>query len=263
MNAIRLKNSCDTQMLCAMESLDTTDAAHNQGREQCNGLTPSAENTSIKFTHGGSRPGTGGARVGTGGPQPGSGRPRKDDRRIIESRPHGQRWYVIQIAPGETNRVVRELLEGDDRNHVNRPPYEVESPQIAEPRFIRGERVVVYANMFVGYAFVRFDARADRWEPIRALDGVTQLFMTRSLTPIPLPDGFVEKLIEDAPARLKLQAVKMPVFELGQALMIEDGPFTGFAANCVRCNGYTTEIDVHVFGALRLMRMQRGSLRAM
>ena len=46
------------------------------------------------------------------------------------------------------------------------------------------------------------------------------------MTPIPLPVGFVEQLIDTAPERLKFAAVRLPSYAAGQALR-ESGPFAG------------------------------------
>ena len=102
--------------------------------------------------------------------------------------------------------------------------------------------------MYPGYLFIQFDRERDAWGTLATVDGLYRIVATRSLIPIPLPPDFMEWLVETEAERLKLPAVRMPCFEPGQRLKVDTGPFTGFAAVCVACDGYVTRARVHVFG---------------
>ena len=193
-----------------------------------------------------SKSGWGGSRANAGGARPGAGRPAK---RIIEARPSGPRWHVAEIVGRDATAIVRDVLEGEvRRGYTPRPAFESYLPQIANERLIRGVKQTVLRAMFPGYLFVRFDRQADDWGTLVTIDGLRKVIATRTLIPVPLPSGFVEKLMQDEPERLKLPAVRLPCFDSGQRLKVEEGPFTGFPATCVRCDGYVTTARVHVFG---------------
>jgi transcription antitermination factor NusG len=209
---------------------------------------------------GGSRPNTGGAREGAG---------RKPAQRAIQ-RATGPRWYVIEMFRGQENRIVRDLLEGESRiGYIARPSFEVCQPRIAVEVVRKGQRQVVHQNMFAGYAFVWLDHLCDPWPLVRQVDGVLRIFTTRSInpetgnvTPIPLPIGFVEALIDTAPERLKLAAVRLPSYAPGQMLRVETGPFAASSARCVACDGLTTRVAVHFFGRDVEVVLPRGGLSA-
>lgn len=194
-----------------------------------------------------SKLGWGGARANSGGARPGSGR--KPAQRVIQRNPPGPRWYVLQIQAHARDRIVRDLAEGESRTgYALRPPFVVQLPMTAVERVRRGKREVVQVPMFVGYLFVEFDRETDNWPTIQQVDGVIRVFTTRSLNPIPVPVGFVEMLIAQAPERLNLPAARMEPCEPGQALRLTGGPMNGFPAQCISCDGLTTRVSVHVFG---------------
>jgi transcription antitermination factor NusG len=207
------------------------------------------------------------ASTGWGGARPGAGR--KPSQRFIQ-RATGPRWYVFEMMRGQEDRIVRELLEGEDRpGYIARPSFHVCQPRIAVEVFRKGKRQVVHQNMFAGYAFAFLDHRRDPWPLIREVDGVLRIFTTNSVnpetgnvTPIPLPVGFVEALIDTAPERLKLAAVRLPSYEPGQALRVETGPFVGHPARCIECDGLTTRVGVTFFGRDIEIIMARGGLSA-
>lgn len=202
---------------------------------------------------GGARANSGGSRANSGGAREGAGR--KPKPRILQ-RATGPRWYVFEMMRGQENRIVRDLLEGEDRRgYIQRPSFEICQPRIVVEVVRAGKRQAVHQNMFVGYAFCHLDARVDPWPLIKQVEGVLRIFTTNSInpdtgnvTPIPVPVGFVEGLIETAPQRLRLAAVRLPEYARGQALRVESGPFAGHPAVCVVCDGLTTKVSIHLFG---------------
>lgn len=196
--------------------------------------------------------GRGGSRTGSGRPL---GSPNKPKPRILQ-RATGPRWYVFEMMRGQESRIVRELLEGEDRRgYIRRPSFEICQPRIVVEVVRKGKRQAVHQNMFAGYAFCFLTASIDPWPLIKEVEGVLRIFTTNSInpdtgnvTPLPLPVGFVEGLIETAPERLKLAAVRLPAYAPGQALRVESGPFVGHPARCVSCDGLTTKVSVHLFG---------------
>ena len=213
--------------------------------------------------------GWGGSRANTGGARPGAGRKPNPPHRLIQ-RATGPRWYVFEMMRGQEDRIVRELLIGEDRRgYIARPPFEVCQPRIVVEVVRKGQRLAVHQNMFAGYSFLRLDAVSEPWPLIREVEGVLRIFTTKSInpdtgnvTPIPLPVGFVEQLIDTAPQRLKLAAVRLPSYAAGQALRVESGPFTGHPAACLSCDGLTTRVSVHLFGRDVEITLPRSELSA-
>lgn len=211
---------------------------------------------------------------GWGGKREGAGR--KPKSRIIQ-RATGPRWYAFKVQPSKIEAVVRDLLDGETRpGYLKRQPFRVYVPQIAVEVVRKGVRLTVPRNMFVGYGLVYFNHLVDHWSLIREVSGVVTtaatpmgIFTTQSInpetgyvTPIPLPEGEVEDLIEEEPERLKLPKVRLPAYEPGQALRFESGPFAGHLACCIACDGLTTRVFVQMFKERELQLIRpRSELR--
>lgn len=208
-----------------------------------------------------------------GGPRVGSGRPpgslNKPKQRLIQ-RAIGPRWYVFEMMRGQEDRIVRELLEGEDqRGYIARPSFEICQPRIVVEIIRKGKRIAVHQNMFAGYAFCHLSHLSDPWPLIREVEGVLRIFTTRSInpdtgnvTPIPLPVDFVENLIETAPQRLHLAAIRLPSYAPSQVLRVESGPFADHPAVCLSCDGLTTRVSVHLFGRDVEITLPRSELSA-
>lgn len=205
------------------------------------------------------RPGWGGARANSGGPRPGAGRPRNPPPRIIQTRPHGRRWYVLRLQPHQEDRIVRELCQGETRpGFPSRPPFEVEYPftfvaERSHPRFAQK------IPMFAQYAFVAFTRDIDPWPSLTTCDGV-HLMTTRSGTPLPLPPDFVEMLQADAPTRLRLPSRALTPFDVGMRIRIVQGPMAGQDGNCVECDGILTQIELSLLGRPVVVTLPRAHI---
>lgn len=247
MNAITSETqnfSCTTQAGADIRSWTSPDAPTELRGDLAGGMPSNAPLISKTGRWGGPRANSGGARPGAG---------RKPNaaptQRAIQSKPLGPRWYVVELAFGAGARVIRDIVEGESREgREPRPGYRAEMPLIAARRLRRGQWVVDHIPMFGGYAFVLFDAVADDWAPIRHIEGVAKLFMTKSERPIPLPVGFVEWLIDTAADRLSLKAARMIERQPGELLSVADGPFVDLPAVCVECDGLNTTAHVEIFG---------------
>jgi transcription antitermination factor NusG len=243
-------NPCETLTERGNDSC-VADELHDLQPEPC---FSNSENSDLisKFGHGGPRDNSGGQRDGAG----------RKPRRLNEFKPLGSRWYVAQVRAGREYQIARELIEGEVRQGYSpRPSFTVESPMIAVVGRRKGIVTTDRVQMFPGYIFIRFDRDAEDWASIRSVEGVIQIFMTKLLTPIPLPSGFVERLIESAPDRLKLADVRREQFADGSSLVVADGPLAGLAATCRECDGLTTTVALVFLGQRMVMTMPRSALR--
>jgi transcription antitermination factor NusG len=59
--------------------------------------------------------------------------------------------------------------------------------------FVRNMAVEMAQPLFGAYGFAGFDIEADNWRPINRAKGVVRLLPKGRETPLPLPDGVVER----------------------------------------------------------------------
>ena len=90
---------------------------------------------------------------GWGGKRIGAGRKPNPPHRLIQ-RATGPRWYVFEMTRGQEDRIVRELLIGEDRRgYIARPPFEVCQPRIVVEVVRKGQRLACIRTCLPGIRF--------------------------------------------------------------------------------------------------------------
>jgi len=132
---------------------------------------------------------------------------------ICNGKVAGDRWYVAHAQPRAESRAVA---------HLERQGYSVFCPRYRKTvRHARKARSVL-APLFPNYLFLRLDSSRDLWRAVNGTRGVARLIM-QGETPQPLPHGVVEDLLAKADAGGVMDWT--PMFKIGQAVRIADGPF--------------------------------------
>ena len=127
-------------------------------------------------------------------------------------------WYLIHTKI-RRERVAQENLE--------RQGYECFLPTILVEK-LRGQRLrAVEEPLFTRYLFIRLDTslNAMSWSPIRSTLGVSRL-VKLGHTPAKIEDT----LVEEIRTKTSCQQVHKRQFELGDAVVVTQGPFAGVEA---------------------------------
>lgn len=133
-----------------------------------------------------------------------------------------QRWYVAGVLAGLEATAAERLKQ---QGHVTFSPYFHEK---------LGGGKTVKRRLFPGYIFVSMDLLEDGWSHVNGTRGVSKLLPTHLEQPLPLPLGFVEKLMERCQnGELDpLSADEMARgWKKGESVPIVAGPFTSFSAS--------------------------------
>ena len=127
-------------------------------------------------------------------------------------------WYLIHT------KVRQELCA---QENLERQGFTCFLPQLRSEKLRRGVLTVLQEPLFPRYLFIRLDAGLESrgWGPIRSTMGVTRL-VTFGNQPAKISDALVGAI------RAQTQDAIAPqqYFELGQALVVTDGPFMGLEA---------------------------------
>lgn len=122
-------------------------------------------------------------------------------------------WYVVQTKPKQEFRALEQL---DNQG------YDCFLPTLGAEKLRRGKPQIVIEPLFTRYLFIRLDTVTSNWSPLRSTRGVSNLlaFGGRFAT---MSDVVVDALRSEAEHRKHA-----PLFEVGEKVVVESGPFAGF-----------------------------------
>jgi transcription termination/antitermination protein NusG len=181
--------------------------------------------------------------------------PLEEFRRVLRAKP-GE-WYVVQTYSGMENRVRTNLESRISSLNMEDFIFEVIVPTEEVAEIKAGQRKLVKRNRFPGYVLVRMEMTDESWAAVRHTPAVTG-FVGHTHQPLPLTLDEVERWIapevsEPAPAaaeKKKEKQVEVVDFEVGDSVMVVDGPFATLHATINEINADAQKIKglVEIFG---------------
>lgn len=163
-------------------------------------------------------------------------------------------WYAVHTYSGMEKRVKQNIEAraesmadngGDDVYEVIVP-----TEDVVEVR--NNNRKVVTRSVLPGYVFVRMDMTDESWGVVHHTPSVTG-FVGAGQTPVPLSvDEVLNMLTPSVKARIAAEQVgeqakqkkKVEVvdFQVGDSVMVTDGPFSGVHATITEINANTNRL---------------------
>jgi transcriptional antiterminator NusG len=180
--------------------------------------------------------------------------PLEEFRRALRAKPGD--WYVVQTYSGMENRVRANLESRISSLNMEDYIFEVIVPTEEVAEIKAGQRKLVKRNRFPGYVLVRMEMTDESWAAVRHTPAVTG-FVGHTHQPLPLTLDEVERWIapevsEPAPAAEKKERKPVEVvdFEVGDSVMVVDGPFATLHATINEINADAQKIKglVEIFG---------------
>ncbi|WP_239001011.1 transcription termination/antitermination protein NusG [Jiangella asiatica] len=178
--------------------------------------------------------------------------PLAEFRRVLRSKPGD--WFVVQTYSGMENRVRANLENRIGSLNMEDYIFEIEVPTEEVAEIKNGQRRMVKRNRFPGYVLVRMEMTDESWSAVRNTPAVTG-FVGHAHQPIPLGLDEVERWLapqvaeQAKPAEEKKQ-VEVVDFEVGDSVMVVDGPFATLHATINEINADSQKIKglVEIFG---------------
>jgi transcription termination/antitermination protein NusG len=179
--------------------------------------------------------------------------PLEEFRRALQSKPGG--WFVVQTYSGMENRVRANLESRIGSLNMEDYIFEVVVPTEEVAEIKNGQRRLVKRNRFPGYVLVRMDMTDESWATVRHTPAVTG-FVGHAHQPLPLTLGEVERWLapdvgeRTKPADQRQQQVEVVDFQVGDSVMVVDGPFATLHATINEINADSQKIKglVEIFG---------------
>lgn len=179
--------------------------------------------------------------------------PLDEFRRVLKSKPGD--WFVVQTYSGMENRVRANLESRIGSLNMEDYIFEVVVPTEEVAEIKSGQRRMVKRNRFPGYVLVRMDMTDESWATVRHTPAVTG-FVGHAHQPLPLTLDEVERWLapevgeKAKPASERQKQVEVVDFEVGDSVMVVDGPFATLHATINEINADSQKIKglVEIFG---------------
>jgi len=143
-------------------------------------------------------------------------------------------WYVIHTQTGYENRV-RNLLEGKVKAGFAKEAIAqilVPVEQVSEIK--AGKKRISQRKFFPGYILVEMELTDESWYLIKSIPGVTG-FVGAGAKPLPLREDEKDTILKQAKEAKEKPTPKV-VFDKGESVRVNDGPFTNFNGTIEEAN---------------------------
>ena len=157
-------------------------------------------------------------------------------------------WYVIHTQTGYEDRV-RTLLDGKVKTGLAGEAISqilVPVEQVSEVK--GGKKRISQRKFFPGYLLVEMELTDETWYMIKSIPGVTG-FVGAGSKPLPLKDDEIDTILRQTKEAKEKPTPKV-VFEKGESVRVNEGPFTNFNGTVEEWNASKgkVKIMISIFG---------------
>jgi transcriptional antiterminator NusG len=144
-------------------------------------------------------------------------------------------WYVIHTQTGYEDRVKKSLdskvKAGLAKDAISQVLVPIE--QVSEIK--AGKKRISQRKFFPGYILVEMELTDETWYLIKSITGVTG-FVGAGSKPLPLKEDEIDTILRQAKEAKEKPTPKI-IFDKGENIRVNDGPFTNF-------NGTIEEVNL-------------------
>lgn len=139
----------------------------------------------------------------------------------FEKRP---RWYIVHTYSGHENKVAKTLMQRVQAMNFDDRILDVLVPTRETIKVRGGKKENIKEKIFPGYILVKMILDDEAWLLVRTTPGVTS-FVGAQNKPTPVRDEEVEAIIQFVEMK---EPIFKAAFTVGEAVKINDGPFSDF-----------------------------------
>ena len=144
-----------------------------------------------------------------------------------------KQWYVVHTLTGHEEKVKSSLQKAIDTNAFEGMVSQVMVPMEKVSEVKGGKKKITERRVFPGYVMIEMDLSDETWYRIKSTPGVSG-FVGTGVRPMPLREEEVSQILQSTQEKMEKPIPKVS-FENGEAVRINEGPFTNF-------NGVVEEI---------------------
>ena len=144
-------------------------------------------------------------------------------------------WYIIQAYSNCEKKVKAALEERIDISGLSSKFGEIMIPTEQVTELKKGQKKQIERKFFPGYMLVQMELDDDTWHLVRKTPNVMGFLGGNKTRPSPLTENELNKIVNRVDEAVEQPKFKT-VFESGETVRINDGPFNDF-------NGVVEEVD--------------------
>ena len=157
-------------------------------------------------------------------------------------------WYIVHTYSGFENKVKESLEERVKAYNLEDKVGEVLIPTEDVVEMRAGKKVVTSKRFFPGYILVEMNMSDNAWHVVKNTPKVTG-FVGAGAKPTPLTKEEVDQILQQVKTAAEKPKPKY-MFEKGEQVRINEGPFTSFngVVDEVNLDKNTLKVMVTIFG---------------
>ena len=144
-------------------------------------------------------------------------------------------WYIIQAYSNCEKKVKAALEERIDISGLSSKFGEIMIPTEQVTELKKGQKKQIVIKFFPGYMLVQMELDDETWHLVRKTPNVMGFLGGNKTRPSPLTENELNKIVNRVDEAVEQPKFKT-VFESGETVRINDGPFNDF-------NGVVEEVD--------------------
>ena len=141
----------------------------------------------------------------------------------------GKKWYIIHTYSGYEEQVQDAINQRIESLDMQDRIFDVVVPTEKKVKIKNGKRKTIIEKTFPGYVMVQMVVNDESWYVVRNTPNVTG-FLGSGTTPVPMSDAEAEFILSKMSAEEPTFQVDL---EVGQTVLITDGPFKNFEGKIV------------------------------
>ena len=155
----------------------------------------------------------------------------------------GSKWYILQTYSGFENRVRKTILEKLKVEHLDHLVEEVFVPGENVTRVKNGKKRTQHQIYFPGYVLIKMVLTDDLWHLLMDIPRVSGFVGGSNNEPQPLNDSELDHIRSQMNQGFRQAALKEE-FEVGQQVLVIDGPFANFGGKVDEVNSEKSKLRV-------------------
>lgn len=162
---------------------------------------------------------------------------------LIESGPSDFKWYILQTYSGFEHRVEKTLQEKLKLSQLEDLVEEVFVPSEDVERVKNGKKRKTHVIYYPGYVLIKVKLTDDLWHLLMSIPRVSGFVGGTNRDPQSLPEEELGMIRNQMTQGIR-QTVLKEEFDVGQQVVVTDGPFANFSGKIDEVNQEKNKIRV-------------------